>query len=60
VERARHLLEATDLPVDLVAHQSGFGTTASLRHHLHAAIGVSPMAYRRTFQPQESPAGARL
>ncbi|GAA4958514.1 transcriptional regulator GlxA family with amidase domain [Nonomuraea thailandensis] len=49
VDRARHLLEASDLPVDLIAHQSGFGTTASLRHHLHAAIGVSPMAYRRTF-----------
>jgi transcriptional regulator GlxA family with amidase domain len=55
VDRARHLLEVSDLPVDLVAHRSGFGTTASLRHHLHAAIGVSPMAYRRTFHTHGSP-----
>lgn len=54
VDRARHLLEASDLPVDLIAHQAGFATTASLRHHLHAAIGVSPMAYRRTFNTHGS------
>ncbi|GAB3962132.1 helix-turn-helix domain-containing protein [Actinoallomurus acanthiterrae] len=53
VELARHLLEATDLPVDQVAHRAGFGTAVSLRQHLHAAIGVSPMAYRRTFHPQD-------
>ncbi|WP_433176053.1 GlxA family transcriptional regulator [Actinoallomurus sp. CA-150999] len=52
VELARHLLETTDLPVDQVAHRAGFGTAVSLRQHLHAAIGVSPMAYRRTFHPQ--------
>jgi transcriptional regulator GlxA family with amidase domain len=51
IEAARHLLEATDLPVDQVARRCGFGTTASLRQHLHAALGVSPAAYRRTFHP---------
>lgn len=50
VHRARHLLEATDLPVDQVAEQAGFGTATSLRQHLHAAIGVAPLAYRRTFR----------
>lgn len=50
VQRARHLLEATDLPVDQVAEQAGFGTATSLRQHLHAAIGVAPLAYRRTFR----------
>ncbi|WP_313896194.1 helix-turn-helix domain-containing protein [Streptomyces sp. YIM 98790] len=50
LERARHLLEETDLPVDRVAEQSGFGTAASLRQHLHAALGVSPSAYRATFR----------
>ncbi|MFI9173871.1 GlxA family transcriptional regulator [Streptomyces lincolnensis] len=50
VARARHLLEASDLPVDHIAGQVGFATGASLRQHLHAAIGVSPQAYRRTFQ----------
>lgn len=52
VERARHLLESTDLPVDRVAADSGFGTTASLRQHLAAAVGLSPLAYRRTYRAQ--------
>jgi transcriptional regulator GlxA family with amidase domain len=50
VARARHLLEASDLPVDQIAGEVGFATGTSLRQHLHAAIGVSPGAYRRTFQ----------
>ncbi|GGT22919.1 GlxA family transcriptional regulator [Streptomyces chromofuscus] len=50
VARARHLLESSDLTVDRIAGQVGFATGASLRQHLHAAIGVSPQAYRRTFQ----------
>jgi transcriptional regulator GlxA family with amidase domain len=49
VEHARLLLETTDLPVDEVARRSGFGTAVSLRQHLHAAVGVAPLAYRRTF-----------
>jgi transcriptional regulator GlxA family with amidase domain len=51
VEHARRLLETTDLPVDAVARQSGFASTVSLRQHLHAAVGVAPLAYRRTFRP---------
>lgn len=50
VDLARHLLEASNLPVDHIAHRAGFGTPASLRQHLHAAIGVSPDTYRRTFK----------
>ncbi|GES31536.1 helix-turn-helix domain-containing protein [Streptomyces angustmyceticus] len=50
IERARHLLETTDWPIDLVAHHAGFGTGASLRQHLHGAVGVSPQTYRRTFR----------
>ncbi|MDN0197717.1 helix-turn-helix domain-containing protein [Streptomyces sp. S.PNR 29] len=50
VSRARHLLESSDLTVDQIAGQVGFATGASLRQHLHAAIGVSPQTYRRTFQ----------
>jgi transcriptional regulator GlxA family with amidase domain len=47
---ARHLLESTDVPVEQVAVRAGFGTTASMRQHLHAAIGVAPLAYRRTYR----------
>lgn len=50
VSRARHLLESSDLSVDQIAGEVGFATGTSLRQHLHAAIGVSPQAYRRTFQ----------
>lgn len=50
VQAARRLLEETDLPVDRVAERTGFGTAASLRRHLHAAIGVSPSSYRATFR----------
>ncbi|WP_199433830.1 GlxA family transcriptional regulator [Qaidamihabitans albus] len=49
VLHARHLLETTDLPVDRVAAEAGLGGAASLRQHLSAAIGVAPLAYRRTF-----------
>ncbi|WP_371528626.1 helix-turn-helix domain-containing protein [Streptomyces sp. NBC_01283] len=50
VERARHLLESSDLSVDRVARDAGFGTAQSMRGHLQAALGVTPTAYRRTFR----------
>jgi transcriptional regulator GlxA family with amidase domain len=50
VERARHLLESTDLSIDQVARDAGFGTAQSMRQHLQAALGVTPTAYRRTFR----------
>ncbi|WP_150238773.1 GlxA family transcriptional regulator [Nocardiopsis quinghaiensis] len=50
LDRARQLLEESDLPVDRIAHEAGFGTAASLRQHMHAELGVSPSAYRRTFR----------
>lgn len=50
IDRARRLLESTDLSVDRIAAEVGFATTASLRQHLHANLGVSPLTYRRTFR----------
>ncbi|WP_411105430.1 GlxA family transcriptional regulator [Streptomyces sp. cmx-4-9] len=50
VERARRLLERTELPMEQVAREAGFGTAQSLRKHVQAALGVSPTAYRRTFR----------
>ncbi|MET7330614.1 helix-turn-helix domain-containing protein [Nonomuraea sp. NPDC005650] len=50
VQHARQLLETTDLGVEEVARKAGFGTAVSLRQHLHAAVGVSPLAYRHTFR----------
>jgi transcriptional regulator GlxA family with amidase domain len=50
VEHARRLLETTDLPVDRVAAESGFGTAAAMRQHLAGTIGVPPLTYRNTFR----------
>ena len=50
VAHARHLLEVTDHPVDVVARRAGLGTGASLRQHFRAVVGTSPAAYRRTFR----------
>jgi transcriptional regulator GlxA family with amidase domain len=51
IEHARLLLETTDLGVEQVARRVGLGGATSLRHHLSAALGVGPTAYRRTFRP---------
>jgi transcriptional regulator GlxA family with amidase domain len=50
IDLARHLLESTDLSIEQVAARAGFGTATAMRQHLRASIGVSPQAYRRTFQ----------
>lgn len=52
VQEARRLLEETDLPIDAVAWQAGFGTAASLRDHFRRVTATTPTAYRRSFAPQ--------
>lgn len=49
LQHARELLERTDLPIDLVAHRSGFGTAMTLRHHFRLRLQTSPIAYRKRF-----------
>ncbi|EFC82828.1 GlxA family transcriptional regulator [Parafrankia sp. EUN1f] len=53
VERARHLLESSDLPFDEIARHTGFATGISLRQHFRTATGVSPTAYRQTFRDRD-------
>ncbi|OUC98796.1 GlxA family transcriptional regulator [Streptosporangium minutum] len=55
VEHARRLLETTDLPIDQVAALAGFGTAASLRQRLAAAIGVPPRLTAKPSGPVEQP-----
>ncbi|HZB51874.1 MAG TPA: helix-turn-helix domain-containing protein [Mycobacteriales bacterium] len=50
VLHAQRLLETTELDVDRVAEQSGFGSAATLRHHFVGRVGTSPQRYRRTFR----------
>jgi len=47
--RARELLERTDLAVERVATDSGFGTADTLRHHFRTRLQTSPQRYRDRF-----------
>lgn len=51
VDRARELLETTDLSVETVANSTGHSSSALLRDRFQAALGTSPTAYRRAFRP---------
>ncbi len=60
IERARALLEDTDLPVAQVAHDAGFGSVEALRRHFRARVGTSPRAYRDTFRARAGRRCCRL
>ncbi|HET6918755.1 MAG TPA: helix-turn-helix domain-containing protein [Jiangellaceae bacterium] len=45
--RAQDLLEATTLPVDVVASRVGLGTAVNLRQHFRRVTGTTPAAYRQ-------------
>jgi transcriptional regulator GlxA family with amidase domain len=49
VERARSLLETTDLQVEEIARRSGFGTVETLRRAFGRRVRVSPTDYRERF-----------
>ena len=49
LDEARRLLETSDLPVEAVAHRTGFGSAVTLRHHFRARFGTAPGAHRRAF-----------
>lgn len=49
LERARTLLETTDLSIDAVAERSGLGSAASLRRHFREVLGTSPRRHREQF-----------
>ena len=49
VDLARRLIEQGVAPLDLVAHRSGLGTTASLRAQMRRRTGLSPSQYRSRF-----------
>ncbi|MFI6522699.1 GlxA family transcriptional regulator [Spirillospora sp. NPDC050679] len=50
VHRAQQLLEDTDLPVERVAAEAGFGSPVTLRAHFARRVGASPQSYRAAFR----------
>jgi transcriptional regulator GlxA family with amidase domain len=53
VRRARHLLETTQLGMEQIAMETGFGSSSVLRERFGSQVGVSPSAYRRSFGATE-------
>lgn len=52
VLRAQELLETTELNIDEVAREAGFGHSVLLRHHFAKMLDTSPQSYRRAFRGQ--------
>jgi transcriptional regulator GlxA family with amidase domain len=46
----QRLLESSEQSVEAISGLAGFGSPVSLRHHFGRAFGVSPSAWRQTFQ----------
>jgi transcriptional regulator GlxA family with amidase domain len=53
VRRAQRLLETTQLAVEGVAAESGFGSAAVMRQRFGEIVGTTPLAYRRAFSRGE-------
>jgi transcriptional regulator GlxA family with amidase domain len=49
LERARLLLETTELQLDELAHRCGFGTVETLRRTFARRLNASPSDYRARF-----------
>lgn len=47
--QAQRLLEQTDLGLDAIAYECGFGSAAVLRQNFARTLGLSPSAYRARF-----------
>jgi transcriptional regulator GlxA family with amidase domain len=50
IERAKELLETTDLSVERIADEVGFGSSVTLRHHFARRVRVPPQRYRAAFR----------
>jgi AraC family transcriptional regulator, arabinose operon regulatory protein len=50
LNRAKHLLHATDLPVATIAHQVGYDDAGYFTRVFRATTGTNPSAFRRVYQ----------
>lgn len=53
---AQRMLERTDLPLEHIADECGFGSAAVLRQNFARVLGLTPTAYRARFSCTETPA----
>lgn len=49
LQRAKDYLENSRLSIDNIAEQTGFGQSATLRHHFRQQYALSPAQYRKQF-----------
>lgn len=54
--RVQHLLEASDLSLQAIAEQTGFGSQESLRLQFRQRFGIAPSAWRKQFAYSKTPA----
>src|SRR4029079_16598007 len=57
VAKARELLEATRIPVESVATETGFGSADAMRHHFRLRLGTSPAPDPAALRPPRCRAG---
>lgn len=55
LHHAQHLLESTDLPVELVASRAGFSSATTFRDRFRRRFDTSPRAYRQAFRAAGAP-----
>ncbi len=51
LQQAKAYLETSRLSIDSIAGQTGFGHSATLRHHFRQHFALSPAQYRKRFTP---------
>ena len=47
---AQHLLESSEVSIEVVAQQAGFGSALSLRQHFRTVLRTSPSEYRKLYR----------
>jgi transcriptional regulator GlxA family with amidase domain len=50
IRRAQELLENSDLPIERISRQVGYGSATQLREHFRRHVGSTPARYRDTFR----------
>lgn len=55
LEKAKQLLESTRMSLESITYKVGYEDSNSFRRLFQQRIGLLPAAYRRKFQPRESP-----